>query len=152
MISLYTYDLCGNVLTETDGLNKVKTYKYNVRNLLMTRIDVGGIVNGAEVESKLERYKYDMHGRLKETTDRNGVTITFNYDFFGNLRSKTVGGNTISYTYDKNGNELTMKDNTGTTTRTYDEENRVLTKTVPESTGQFTFMYDIIEANVIISI
>ena len=133
ILSSYTYDLMGNMLTQTDGGENVTTYSYNARNLPQTRTDQAGL---------LESSKYYANGLLYQSTDRNGVTTTFSYDIHGRETSRTAGGQTVSRTYDNNGNLLTMTDSTGTTTRVYDALGRVTSKTEP-NIGTSTFEYDI---------
>jgi len=136
ILSNYTYDLAGNMLTQNIG-GMITYNTYNTRGLLISR-RIGDTSNPSET------YTYFGNGMPATYTDRNGVTFTYTYDIHGRLTSKQASsGESVSYTYDSNGNELTMTDSTGTTTRTYDAQNRVLTKNTP-NIGTSTFTYDII--------
>lgn len=140
----YTYDLNGNMLTQTDAKGNITIFEYNAANKLKKRVDPGGRVGSPGsylyLPDKVESYTYDANGRLKTETDRNGVITTYTYDSHGRLVKQVTGTLSIEYTYDNNGNQLTMVDITGTTTRTYDELKRVLTKVIP-NLGSTTFEY-----------
>ncbi len=138
-LTSFTYDIYGNLLTQTNGEGHTTTFSYNVVNNVIAKIDHNGVGDPTKTES----YKYDERGNMIEKTDRNGNTLTYVYDVHNRLR-ETKQGETIliGQTYDANGNKLTMQDESGTTTRTYDSLNRVVTKDVP-GMGTSTFQYDI---------
>ncbi|TYQ15501.1 UNVERIFIED_CONTAM: RHS repeat-associated protein [Acetivibrio alkalicellulosi] len=143
----FTYDVNGNMTSQTDGRGYTTTYDYNAANLLIMRSDHGGRTgiegNYTYDLKKTVSYRYYPDGSLRESTDRNEETTTYEYDIHGRLKEETVGNIAISYTYDDNGNQLTIADDTGTTVRAYDELGRVTSKTVP-NIGEITFDYDII--------
>ena len=127
----YTYDLNGNMLTQTTGKVVVR-YEYNVGNKVSKKISSIGT----------EIYKYNGDGTVETKTDKNGVSTNYIYDIHGRVTEEKVGSITIKYTYDKNNNILTLTDSTGTTTRTYDELNSVTSKTVPKI-GKIIYKYDV---------
>ena len=129
----YTYDLNGNMLTQTTGKVVVR-YEYNVGNKVSKKISSIGT----------EIYKYNGDGTVETKTDKNGVSTNYIYDIHGRVTEEKVGSITIKYTYDKNNNILTLTDSTGTTTRTYDELNSVTSKTVPKI-GKIIYKYDVTE-------
>lgn len=141
-ITEYSYDLCGNMLTQTDGEGNVTTMQYNARNLPVTRIEPGGISGQAIDPAKAMSYTYYADGSAATVTDQNGVTKTFIYDIHGRVKSETAGNLSIGYSYDNNGNILTQTDQTGFTSRSYDALNRTIRKTVPDI-GQTKYLYDI---------
>ncbi|USB32579.1 S8 family serine peptidase [Paenibacillus sp. YPG26] len=154
-VTSYTYDLIGNKLTQTNGNGHVSTFEYNAADLLVRRIDPGGlqVKNGkiAYQADQIESYTYFANGSMKTKTDRNGNTTSYSYDVHERQLSRTVDGPSltsspvqgrqVSYTYDNNDNPLTVSDKTGTTIRTYDELNRTITKSVPKL-GTNTYQYD----------
>ena len=129
----YTYDLNGNMLTQTTG-KVVVSYEYNVGNKVSKKI--------SSIETEI--YKYNGDGTVETKTDKNGVSTNYIYDIHGRVTEEKVGSITIKYTYDKNNNILTLTDSTGTTTRTYDELNSVTSKTVPKI-GKIIYKYDVTE-------
>ena len=129
----YTYDLNGNMLTQTTG-KVVVSYEYNVGNKVSKKI--------SSIETEI--YKYNGDGTVETKTDKNGVSTNYIYDIHGRVTKEKVGSITIKYTYDKNNNILTLTDSTGTTTRTYDELNSVTSKTVPKI-GKIIYKYDVTE-------
>ncbi len=115
-------------------------YRYNARGLI-DQIVTGQ--NGGPDE--LRDITYDRLGRIK-SFNAAGSTVNYNFDFFGNLRSKTGALSTGPYTYTNNrivgvsysasGNQLSANGKT----LTYNEENR-LVQVVDASTDTL-YSYD----------
>jgi RHS repeat-associated protein len=122
VITNYTYDLLGNVLTVTDALGNTTTYAYNAFGKVASKTDDLG---------NLTTYAYDILGNLLSVTDGEGHTTSYAYDALGRQTSTSDGNNdTTTYTYDAVGNLLTVKDaEESTTTYTYDALGRVTTET-----------------------
>jgi len=133
-------------LSQRDAAGNTQLFEYNVRNLIVKRIDDGGR-SGSKGKyvydyTRIESYTYNPNGTVSTKVDRNGVTTLYTYDIHGRMLSQTAGNTTISYTYDNAGDQLTITDSTGTTARSYDELGRVILKSVP-NIGVMTFEYDI---------
>ena len=95
----YTYDLNGNMLTQTTG-KVVVSYEYNVGNKVSKKI--------SSIETEI--YKYNGDGTVETKTDKNGISTNYIYDIHGRVTEEKVGSITIKYTYDKNNNIKTIKD------------------------------------------
>lgn len=147
-VSEYTYDVYGNVLTESiDGHTTVNTYDLN-QNLIK------------EVESNLKTttHKYDALNQETETKINDVLQIKNEYDAVGNITYKYENGvqtkytydelnrqkdiylnelndrdkyiKVASYTYDESGNITLIKDAYGNTVkRSYDAFNQLVSET-----------------------
>lgn len=104
VLTNFTYDPTGEMLTLTDPLNKKTTW---------TRDSFGNKLTEKDATDKTTGYEYDAIARLKKTTDANSKAI--------------------SYSYDNNGNVLTINDGVGTTTNVYDKEDRMQKTTLPNN-------------------
>lgn len=135
----FTYDNCGNILTQTDAKANITKFEYNAANLMSKKIFHGGDLD----ETKQELYTYYADGTMATKTDRNGVTISYNYDIVNRPIQTVAGSKTVTNSYDAAGNKLAVTDSVGSTTRTYDAEGRVLTKVQP-GIGSFTYTYDVV--------
>ncbi len=145
LVTRYTYDNHGNVLTQLEqatGINYTTRYVYDASdNLIKTTDPKGQITN--YVYDKLNRkveenykvnnilhkrsYVYDAMDHLKSVTNERGQTSSTHYDARSQVLSKVnpLLEVTATYTYDKNGNVSTVTDAEGrTVTTTYDKANR----------------------------
>src|SRR5260221_3481499 len=104
VVTKYTYDTTGEMLTTTDPLNNQTTW---------TRDNLGDKLTQTDPYNNTTNFTYDSLGRLTKQTD--------------------ASNNATSYTYDSDGNLLTKVDTIGTTTNSYDKENRLLTITLPNN-------------------
>lgn len=105
LVSSYTYDPTGEVLTAIDPLNHATTW---------TRDNFGNDLTETDSTSKTTAFQYDIVGRLTKQIDANT--------------------NAVSYTYDNSNNVLTKTTTAGTATTTYDKENRPIKITLPDNT------------------
>ncbi|CRZ34850.1 RHS repeat-associated protein [Herbinix hemicellulosilytica] len=138
----YEYDNANNLILQKDGNGNRIFYTFNVRNLEISRQDIG-TEEKPILDAPKELYYYTPDGKISKKIDRNGRTTLYSYDGYGRLLSEIAGVDFKEYSYDAVGNLLTMTDISGTTSRTYDAEGRVLTKTVP-TIGTVMYQYDII--------
>ena len=127
-VTTYTYDLAGNMTSETDPLGNVTTYGYDADGN-QTSVSEPSPTTPGET-GPTTTYTYDLAGNLLTTTsplpsdywqDENSqgeTAVTTNtYDQANNLLSTTdPDGNTTSYTYDALGNMLSLTDPDGNTT------------------------------------
>jgi len=142
VVTSYTYDAAGRLLTLTDPVGNTTSYTYDYRGLAITETNE---------KNAARHYAYDAFGRLVEKIDRNGRTTAYTYDSVGRLTSESwLGANdeslkTFTYTYDALGNLLAAGDGTSAYTYTYDNLNRVsgTTFAFDNQTAAFAFAYDL---------
>ena len=154
-VTSYTYDLKGNILSQTDqpvgGTATTQLFTYSSDNRLTSKTDSlgrtttftydgnGNILSQDELTADLgdvkSTYTYNGHGQLLTQTDPLGHITTYTYDpTSGNIASVTTASGTSAAsttrnTYDSAGNVATTIDGSGNpTTYTYDAENRPLTQ------------------------
>ena len=140
-ITIYTYDMRGNRLTEQDALSHTATFTYDpVFNKVTSIQDKRGNTTSFIYDSKgnctdisrplgiTEHYAYDSYGHITSYTDGRGNTTTFVYDGNGYMTGVTYPIGSESFTHDNVGNVLTHTDANGnTSTNTYDGLNRLIT-------------------------
>jgi RHS repeat-associated protein len=107
----YGYDELGNVLTETDPLDRTRESAYDLAGLLTQTTDARGVVI---------KYVYDDANRLTNVRDENGDDL-------------------IAYAYDALGRRTQMVDATGTTGWVYDGASRVTSVASPQGTVAYTY-------------
>lgn len=117
---LYTYDLNGNPMTETDCLTRQRSWTYepvfnNITSFTDKRGNVtyyyydakGNLIQMKDCANNSEFYTVDSFGMLTALTDKNGSTNTYKYDPDGNLiRMVNSLGYRDSLGYDGVGNLL----------------------------------------------
>ena len=98
-----TYDLLGNVTSQTDQHNNTTFFSYDgLYRLVVTQLPVAGL-NGPAVA----RIAYDSVGNKVLQTDNNGKPTTYSYDADNRLLVTTDAlGNKVLYQYDANGNVI----------------------------------------------
>gem|GEM_PF-2449333 len=145
-LTRYSYDANGNMKSQSFEGKPAVQYEYNARDLVKKKIYPGTVDN-------VETYSYYKDGTLKQKTDRNNVTTTYEYYPQGWLAEenavKTGDYTKRSYTYDNNGNLLeaaveTSRGAVNSVIRTYDDLNRVIIKSVTGVTGKTVYVYDIV--------
>jgi YD repeat-containing protein len=122
-----TYDLAGNVLTDTDLHGDTTAFGYDgLYRLVQTQLpsSIGHVLS----------YGYDLLGHKTLETDANGVQTTYAYDKAYRLTTVISAAQSlksqVAYGYDKNGNRTSEVDSTGGATSysvdyTYDLLNRL---------------------------
>ncbi len=131
LITAYTYDLAGNVLTITLPSGRLVTYTRNANGLVS---GVSGLVNAGSVQFA-SSVTYAPFGPVTGFTYGNSLTFSATYDQDYNPTNRTVS--TIynnTYDTDDNGN-ITQ---TGSTTYGYDALNRLNSEN-PGSATTYTF-------------
>lgn len=71
VVTSYTYDAAGHLLTLTDPVGNTTSYTYNYMGLVATETNE---------KNATRYYSYDALGRLVSKTDRNGRITTYTYD------------------------------------------------------------------------
>ncbi len=134
----YTYNIQGTMLTSTDKNGTLFEYTYNGAPWLLSKTATG--TNGT---TQSVSYQYDYLGNITQMVDENGTTL-YTYDMLGNTLTETRDGLIKEYTYDANGNRASanIADDTfnHNLTYTYDSNNR-LTKVTDEN-GYTKYSYD----------
>ncbi|MBP3447998.1 MAG: RHS repeat protein, partial [Clostridia bacterium] len=125
IITTYSYDANGNLLSETTGGNH-STFTYDDANRMT------GLVNSypsADIEgetvTETESYTYYPNGNKKTVTDMTGKLIHYTYDNAGRLTAETVDDAVTSYTYDGYNNRIGKVENGVQTSYLYDNRNRL---------------------------
>jgi len=150
------YDQFGRLVKSIDAANAVTTYAYN-KNILQSITDANNNVTSYQYDSlgrltrttspdgAYETYAYRTDGLLQSRTPRVGATLTFGYDAFKRLTTKTYsgGGGSIAYTYQ--GQMLTQVVDTSlspneTHTFSYDTSYRLATN-AQASRGTVNYTY-----------
>ncbi|WP_127531736.1 RHS repeat-associated core domain-containing protein [Paenibacillus kobensis] len=152
ILSSYTYDNAGNVLTVKDNAvqSNTTTYAYDVLSQLRS---VSVMVNGAVQTTS---YDYDALGNQTTITFPDNKTTIKKYDEAGRLIQNTVaavsGKNNIeSYYYDTNNNLIRMKDRNGNRFKyTYDSRSNLMFKDIVDASWnpiageeRISFTYDL---------
>ena len=123
LVSTYTYDVAGNMLTMTAG-GKTTSYTYDLFGRKTKITDA----LGAE-----ETYTYRLDGALIEKHDRNGTKFTYTYDSMlrpiEDKAEKDDKTQVISYTYTATGAVRSKANETATLLYTYDSLGRVASET-----------------------
>ncbi len=127
----FEYDAMGRVSAEICGNNeRITSYTYeNGRISKITYPD------GSE-----EKYNYQVGLGVNSSavTDEAGVTTTYNYDGFGNLKSVSVGSDIIEeLSYDSLTRIASKADEYGVTKYTYDWDDRPITVRTLSADGSF---------------
>jgi RHS repeat-associated protein len=135
ILTTYSYDPAGNMLTSIDAEGRTTSYTYDADN---RRISVG-YSDGTTPDVT---YTYNADGERTQMTDGTGTT-TYTYDADGRTTSETDGaGATVSYGYDGAGDVTSITYPNGeSVTRTYDGARRL--GSVTDWNGNTTtFSYD----------
>lgn len=126
--TLYTYTQRGQIATVTDVLGRVTSYTYDGRGLLTKVTLPDPDAPGTGQSSSVIQYGYYDDGSLKQITDANGKTTTFQYDTRHRLNKiRQPGSIDTLYSYTKAGELAVVTDPLGRmSTTTYDSLGRVV--------------------------
>lgn len=139
-----TYDLSGRLITGTDGNGKTTTYTYNAFNMQSKVVYPGDTT----IPVNTVTFQYDVNGSLKLAQDSLSKTDLYTYDNQGRQLSHTQQKSdgtqaiTTSAKYDKNGNMRFSTDGKGTITENiFDELNRLTSSKITVSSVLKTTSY-----------
>ena len=111
-----TYNLLGQLTTQTNERSGITSYTYDGENRLLS-------VTTAQTA---QRYEYDGAGQVIRQTDAAGNVQTMAYNELGHLIQKTAQNSTTHYEYDTAGHKTAEHDANGnTSTWRYDEHGRL---------------------------
>lgn len=139
----YTYDVFGNVLSETkylSGTSLKTSYEYDKSNNRTKLTDANG---------NITTYVYDSVNRLTRETLTDGSFVAYEYDGMGNILQKTdANGTVVNNTYDQLGRLTKRTIQRGTNVLGVTEENYVydalgrLTNSTDSDGNVLVFDYD----------
>ncbi|NDI36496.1 polymorphic toxin-type HINT domain-containing protein [Chengkuizengella sediminis] len=119
---VYTYDVNGNLLSETKN-GESTDYTYDKLNQLHTVFS----------NNELETYTYDAIGNRIEKI-KGADTTTYGYDPNNRLLEQVLNGTQTTFTYDPNGNLLKEITGEQEKTYTYDGYNQLIQSFKPDGT------------------
>jgi len=140
--TVYTYDTVGRLSTNTDPMDQVTTFTYNIDDSLASTGFTNETIATPDISHTYDTY----YPRALTMVDGNGTT-TYSYVAAGTNgagRLASVDGpfsnDTINYTYDELGRVLTRTLNGTGTEITYDTLGRLLQLEFPIGTFDYTYL------------
>lgn len=134
----YTYNSRGTKLTYTDKNGTLFEYTYNGAPWLLSET-----ATGTDNTTQTISYTYDYLGNIAQMVDESG-TVVYTYDGLGNVLTETKGTLVKEYSYDLNGNRTSADITQGTFSHlveyTYDNNNRL--SRVTDDNGYTQYVYD----------
>jgi len=128
----YGYDAYKSLITQQDGLSNTTSYAYdNLNRNTQDNLPMGET-------TKLE---YDPNGNIVKKTDAQGREILYTYNNLNQLTKISYPSSSVTFTYDYRGNLTKMVDSIGTTSYTYDNFDR-LTKVTNPYSRSVSYAYD----------
>ncbi len=139
----YAYDGAGNQTSMVDAAGHTTTYSFDALNHPTGKTDA---------DSGVLVWAYDALGNRISQRNRTDspptLSVTWTYDPFGRILTRTADSVTTTYSYDKNGNKLTASDGTYTITAAYDGLGRVATVDDEDvgTTPDTTYTYGVVSS------
>ncbi len=134
LVTNYTFDLAGNVISTTDPMGRQTTETYNNVNELTEETDALGD------ETQLE---YNLNGNVTASIDANGNETNYVYDLLGDVTQVTDAlKRSTEAVFDQAGNEIASFNTAGLPTLMgFDKDNRPVFTTTPLGDSSYT-LYD----------
>jgi RHS repeat-associated protein len=149
----YTYDLLGNMTSDTDGAVPgdalTRTYSFNTASRLIG-VSESGNLNSQELPTVLSGVHYNALGKIISETTSFGEIGSYTYDNRGREKSSTTTlNNSTIYSFNvtsfaPNGNVLAATDTAnGNWTYSYDQFNRLTGANQNNGASVYSYVYDI---------
>ncbi len=133
----YVYDADGNMMALTDANGNVTWFSYDSSDRL---------VGKSYADGKGEVYVYDGEDLLISKKNARGITASYSYDPNNKLTGITYSDETtpnVSYTYDTYNRVTSRTDGIGAWNYSYDANSKLLTVQTPwDSSPSLTYSYD----------
>lgn len=140
LITSYTYDPSGNVLSTTNPRLKSTVNVYDARDYCTLK---------TYPDTRTRQWTYDGNGNIVTSTDGKGQVTQFLYNDLGQVTNEQrMNGSTVVYqtiyTYTPKGDRLTMLDSSSTTATSYayDTASRLLSTYQPIPNKTLLYAYD----------
>lgn len=123
-ITIFTYDVNGEVLTETNAKNETTTFAYDTAGYLQSVTRAVGATMS---------YTYDGYGRVRTVSDVDGFMLTIDYDALDRRTRVTYPDGTFEQTTYDRLDPVEWRDRLGRVTKTlYDPLRRVISVRDPQ--------------------
>jgi RHS repeat-associated protein len=131
---LYNYDENGNLVKQTDALNRATNFEYNELDRLVREINA--LNNNWQ-------YGYDPEGNMTSRIDANGATTNYGYYPDNELQKIQYPTYSVDYSYSETNYPVQMTDNLGVTGWSYDDLDRLTSQADP-LTRNINYAYDFV--------
>jgi len=131
----FEYDATGNLIQLIDANGNVTSFEYNANNQLVQQTYPDG---------QFLTYTYNSAGKVATRTNARNITTSYSYDNKGNLTAISYSDNTpsVSFSYDAYDRVTSRTDAVGTTTIQYDANSNVLSVDGPWDNDTLQMTYD----------
>jgi RHS repeat-associated protein len=134
----FEYDANGNLIKLIDANGNATSFEYDANNRLIKKTYADG---------KFVTYTYNSADQLATRTNARGITTSYGYDNKGNLTSVTYSDGTpsVSFSYDAYDRVISRTDAVGTTSYQYDANSNVLSVDGPWDNDSLQMTYDALD-------
>ncbi|KHD05705.1 hypothetical protein PN36_25350 [Candidatus Thiomargarita nelsonii] len=132
------YDANGNLIKLIDANGNATNFEYDANNRLNKKTYADG---------KFVTYTYNSADQIATRTNARGITTSYGYDNKGNLSTVTYSDGTpsVSFSYDAYDRVISRTDAVGTTTYQYDANSNVLSVDGPWDNDTLQMTYDALD-------
>ena len=152
-VTLYSYNLAGQITSVTDALGQVETYEYDQYGRLLAKTDrdnykttysynaLGSVSNVAYSDGRSVAFAYNELNQLNQINDWNGKTILEN-DILGRLTKVTDFKNrTVAYEYGATGEKTKLTYPDGRVV-SYNYDDKLQLRSIIGNGEETTYAYD----------